>query len=725
MARSFSKNDAVRLAEEHENLLMNLQHVAYSLDDRRAQVKSSADALILNEVNAILSGIPVEELNRDGAGIRIKNLRDSGINTIADVQAAGTFRLEEVDGISESGARKIKSISREYAEKVKSGIRIKLSADTRDEQSTALVGSIYRYKSADAHSKEAGALVYENAGRIKSDIADLEPSRGTFKWLFSSSQVKQKAESAYSDLDMLMRGEYGIRAGGLLENVRQLDSDDGSLAWADFKKDPISYFTILEDVYPGILESEEEVYGLPEDLSKEVAEEKWYQEGLHCKLRRYQEWGVKYALHQKRVLLGDEMGLGKTVQAIATMVSLKNTGATHFAVVCPASVLSNWCREIKKHSSLEVVKVHGKDREDALALWIEQGGVAVTTYETTAHFKLDPEFKFTMLVVDEAHYIKNPAAARTKNVRELSTHSERMLFMTGTALENKVDEMVSLMEILQPEVASGVKNMTFMSNAPQFREKVAPVYYRRKRDQVLTELPELIENMEWCEMTPQEEAAYVKTLYSGNLMAVRRVSWNVEDLKYSSKANRLKEIVEEARDDDRKVIVFSFFLDTLKAVCEVLGDVCTEPINGSVPPSRRQEIIDEFDNAPAGTVLPAQIQSGGTGLNIQSASVVVICEPQYKPSTENQAISRAYRMGQARNVLVYRLMSDETVDERILEILERKQKEFDAFADKSVAGEASIELSEKEVGDIIGAELERINEGKNAGELSEMAVSPT
>lgn len=96
----------------------------------------------------------------------------------------------------------------------------------------------------------------------------------------------------------------------------------------------------------------------------------------------------------------------------------------------------------------------------------------------------------------------------------------------------------------------------------------------------------------------------------------------------------------------------------------LLGKRCTNPINGSVTPQRRQEIIDEFDKAPAGTVLVAQIQSGGTGLNIQSASVVVLCEPQFKPSIENQAISRAYRMGQTRNVLVYRLLCEDTVDEK-------------------------------------------------------------
>lgn len=451
------------------------------------------------------------------------------------------------------------------------------------------------------------------------------------------------------------------------------------------------------------------MYGLPEDLAREVQEECFFPDGLLCELRRYQEWGVKYALHQERILLGDEMGLGKTVQAIATMVSLRNTGGTHFVVVCPASVITNWCREIRKMSLLSVTKIHGTGRKAALQSWIKSGGVAVTTYETTAYFELPEDFKFKMLVVDEAHYIKNPEARRSINVKNISMHAERLLFMTGTALENKVEEMISLIRILQPRIASQIQGMVFMSAAPQFRKAVAPVYYRRKREDVLTELPDLIESKEWCSLSHNEELAYEHAVLSKNYAEARRVSWNVDDLRDSSKASRLLELVEEAESEDRKVIVFSFFLDTIRKVTMLLGKRCTNPINGAVTPQRRQEIIDEFDKAPAGTVLVAQIQSGGTGLNIQSASVVVLCEPQFKPSIENQAISRAYRMGQTRNVLVYRLLCEDTVDEKIMSTLESKQAIFDAFADKSVAAAESQEIDDRTFGNIIKEEIDRIN----------------
>ena len=147
-----------------------------------------------------------------------------------------------------------------------------------------------------------------------------------------------------------------------------------------------------------------------------------------------------------------------------------------------------------------------------------------------------------------------------------------------------------------------------------------------------------------------------------------------------------------------------------------------EPINGSISPSKRQEIIDEFDKAPAGQVLAAQIIAGGTGLNIQSASVVILCEPQLKPSIENQAISRAYRMGQARNVIVYRLLCDNTIDEKITDLLSEKQAVFDAFADKSVAAE-NVEIDTTSLSDIIQEEIDRIkNKAENIVDDKEITL---
>ena len=203
-----------------------------------------------------------------------------------------------------------------------------------------------------------------------------------------------------------------------------------------------------------------------------------------------------------------------------------------------------------------------------------------------------------------------------------------------------------------------------------------------------------MEKEQWCTLNNAEYSAYREAVMSENFMAIRQVSWNVDDIKDSTKAMRLVELCDKAREEGRKVIIFSFFRETLRKVSELLSDRCMEVITGEVSPQRRQEIVDEFGKAEAGAVLISQVQAGGTGINIQCASVIIFCEPQIKPSIENQAISRAYRMGQVRDVLVYRLLSDETIDERMLEILSTKQEAFDSFADKSVVGEEALELDE-------------------------------
>lgn len=709
MARPFSSDEAKRLLQIHHDTLKMLREGEASENEYREKVKAAADAIVAQGVLNVLREAPVEELGRSKRGLRVKALREHGYNTVADVAAASVHSLASVYGISEDTAYSIKGIANGMAAEARKGVKISLSSDNRTKEATALILALFQYRRSMPVADKCHALLTANAKKIKYAEEDLNAVRGSVKWLFSSKVKKQKAIEAFEMLSALQGGDYGSQAEALFAELDAIERSRGSDAWQAFSENPIRFTNDLEDIDPSVLGNDDSVYGLPEDLAREIQEECFFPEGLLCKLRKYQIWGVKYALHQERILLGDEMGLGKTVQAIATMVSLRNTGGTHFMVVCPASVLANWCREIRKMSLLSVTKIHGTGRRSAFEAWLKTGGVAVTTYETTAYLGLPFDFKFKMLVVDEAHYIKNPEARRSENVRNISLHAERLMFMTGTALENKVDEMINLIRILQPNVARQVQGLAFMSAAPQFRMAVAQVYYRRKREDVLTELPDLIESEEWCSMGYEEEVAYERAVLSRNFAEARRVSWNVDDIRASSKAARLVELVNEAASEGRNVIVFSFFLDTLRKVSMLLGSRCIGPINGSVAPQRRQEIIDEFDKAPAGSVLVAQIQSGGTGLNIQSASVVIICEPQLKPSIERQAIARAHRMGQHRNVLAYKLLCGDSIDERMLELLAEKQAEFDAFADKSVAAMQTPELDDRSFGEIIKEEIDRIN----------------
>lgn len=696
------------LTEQYAAQQDRLTALREMVDSTRKSVRDAAQQLAAEKTLETLEALPVEELNRDKNGIRVKLLREAGYETIADVYTAAEHDLASIRGISEDAAHLIHEIAFRYAMSARMGLKLRLTADDRTPAAEALVGRLYRYRTT--HDAE-GSLAAVEAGygaEIAAALSSLAAANDSRFWFLRSEAQRQAARDAYQKLTSLSAADGDAQIRAVEDSLRAaLPADDD--IWDDFTHNAAQYIVLLEEASPDLFRGGGTTYGLPEELAQNIRDEILYPDGLKCTLRRYQEWGVKYILHQEKVLLGDEMGLGKTVQAIAAMVSLRNSGQTHFVVICPASVLANWCREIPQHSTLRVTQVYGENRERELAEWLETGGVAVTTYEATEHFALAEDYRFSMLVVDEAHYIKNPHTRRAKNVTALCAHADRLLFMTGTALENKVDEMIALIRVLRPDIARQLRVVSYLSGAPQFREKIAPVYYRRRREDVLTELPELIESREWCRMTPEEESVYENCVRKKLYTESRRVSWNAPDPEKSSKARRMRELIEEAEDDGRKVLIFTFFLETAQRVREILGDRCLEPINGSVPPQRRQEIVDEFNAAPAGSVLLAQIQAGGTGLNIQSASVVILCEPQFKPSTENQAISRAYRMGQARTVLVYRLLCEDSVDERIVERLEQKQDIFDAFADTSSAAETDLALDDKAFGSILQEELDRIN----------------
>ncbi|RNM36997.1 DEAD/DEAH box helicase [Slackia isoflavoniconvertens] len=714
MAKSFSFGDAKRLLRDVAELQRRIRMAPTRMDELKGDIVQAAEALKSAELTKSLLELPVEDLNKYKKGLRTSLLRENGYTSIAHVCNTSYSNLSAIYGISESSARDMKKIAGEYAKQVQIEIRVRLSSDNRTAESTSLIRAVAAYRRADILVRDIADNAFADSDKMEYAQSDLSSVMGV-RWLLSSKAKKARAEEAYSYLREAYLGSYGSIQRLTLKKLDEVSDVSGEDAWRAFESDPVGFSNTIEDTAPGFLGPDGSMgYGLPEDLALKIQEECFYPDGLLVELRNYQEWGVKYALHQGKVLLGDEMGLGKTIQAIAVMVSLRNTKATHFVVVCPASVLANWCREIATKSRLRVEKVHGSRREDALSCWRRNGGVAVTTFETLEHFDLEDSLGFSLLVVDEAHYVKNPGARRSCNVAKLSQHAERILLMSGTPLENNVDEMISLIRLLRPDIAKSISGMTHISSALRFKELVAPVYYRRKREDVLSELPELIENEDWCSLSPEEELAYEDTIQSKNIMAARRVSWNVGDVRRSTKARRLCEIVRESKEDGRKVLVFSYFLDTLNKVIQSLGENCYGPINGSVSPQRRQQVIDEFDKAPAGSVLVSQIQSGGTGLNIQSASVVIICEPQFKPSVENQAVARAYRMGQVRNVMVHRLLCLDSIDERIVEILEDKQRIFDAFADESLAAKEGFGIEEKEYSNIIEKEIERINARRDA-----------
>lgn len=307
---------------------------------------------------------------------------------------------------------------------------------------------------------------------------------------------------------------------------------------------------------------------------------------------------------------------------------------------------------------------------------------------------------------DEAHYIKNPDAQRTRRSVALIDDCERVILLTGTPLENRIEEFRNLVGYLRPDLTVNAGEF-----APrQFRREVAPAYLRRNQEDVLTELPELVEVDEWMPLSDADHGHYRAAVVKGNFMAMRQAAFRANT--NSHKMQRLLEIVQEAEENERRVIVFSHFRAVLEDVVSVLPGKVFGPLTGSVQAAKRQQMVDEFSGAGHGAVLVMQILAGGVGLNIQAASVVVICEPQLKPTTEWQAIARSRRMGQLESVQVHRLLSEEGVDRRIRKILARKRGLFDEFARVSETADSApdaFDISDAEVArEIVAAERERL-----------------
>ncbi|MDX3352480.1 DEAD/DEAH box helicase [Streptomyces sp. ME01-24h] len=485
----------------------------------------------------------------------------------------------------------------------------------------------------------------------------------------------------------------------------------GGDPWEDFIARPADYYSMLAEL--GFLADDaEKSHGdLPTEIVEAVRELKLDTSHLKASLRGYQSFGARFALVQRKVIIGDEMGLGKTVESLAVLTHLRAKGSSHFLVVCPAAVVTNWVREVQAKSDLRAYRLHGPGRDDALKSWIRSGGVAVTTYDILGWLdgRIPERAVPACLVFDEAHYIKNPHAQRTRRSTALINRSERAILLTGTPLENRIEEFRNLVGYLRPDLSISASEI-----APrQFRKQVAPAYLRRNQEDVLTELPERFEVEEWMPMSSVDAQLYRAAVVEGNFMAMRQAALRA-GVK-SEKVQRLIDIVQEAEDNKRKVLVFSYFREVLETVASVLPGKVFGPLTGSVPAAKRQSMVDDFSQAPHGAVLVAQIVAGGVGLNIQSASVVVICEPQLKPTTEWQAIGRSHRMGQLESVQVHRLLSEEGVDQRIVEILARKNQLFAEFARVSETADSAPEafdITDAELArEIVAAERERLLTG--------------
>ncbi|SEF80822.1 Superfamily II DNA or RNA helicase, SNF2 family [Actinacidiphila yanglinensis] len=696
------RDTVARGALLHESAQAAIGDHGRAVEAVRAALKPLHDAVVQRELDAI----PVARLQDVTEGrLRLGSVEKSGLRTVGSVLDAGPYRLRQVPGVGQRTADQMLAAARRLSEAAYETVAVRIEVDRPDPDTTALVVALHVLVEAGPDARRAVDRAAELSERLGPLLAAARPAAGRFGLLLAGPEKKARTLTAVTGIRSLVdeverTGQRELISQASVDLLRGPSSDIA--AWVDFEVRSAEYYSLLAEISGRQPDAAAAEGFLPDEVAERVRAQPLDDRYRRVSLRGYQAFGARFALAQRRVLLGDEMGLGKTVQAIAVLAHLAAEGQSHFMIVCPASVLVNWTREIEARSALRVMVLHGPDRHDAFADWKGRGGVGVTTFEALRGLPAPGAGEVGLLVVDEAHSVKNPKAKRSQAVALWAERCERTLLMTGTPMENRVAEFRHLVRMLDEGIANSLGDGDALAGSVAFRRSVAPIYLRRNQEDVLTELPSLQQTDEWEEPSASDEDAYRAAVLAGNFMAMRRAAYMRPEK--SAKLERIREIVREAAENGQKTVVFSQFKDVLRVVEEALGagdgTPLFGPLTGSVPPTRRQQVVDDFAAVPGPAVLLAQIQAAGVGLNLQAASVVVICEPQIKPTMEHQAVARAHRMGQVRPVRVHRLLATGGVDERLVRMLAAKTRLFDAYARRSAMAESTpdaVDVSDTEL----------------------------
>ena len=678
---------ANKVAQDFEVLLKQQEAL---ISGTKAAASHAKESQVLLE----LAKLPIDRLkDATEETVRIETLRKYGFQNVASIYNSSAIQLERIPGITLSAAQSLKALADQMYQAVAQSISYGIDIDDLTREDNELIENLQGLETLRVATKNSTSKMQPIATALRNSLPETKPLSSRFRWLFTSSVKKERALNALQQISYLV-GEPTTIA--LVESARYgmnaLEKRSPQPV-EDFKKKSSDYYAILEEV-TNVRSSTTANRHFNQELLDKIHAQELDTSTIKATLRQYQSFGGKFALTQGRVIIGDEMGLGKTLQAISAIAHRSISGANRFLVVCPASVITNWIREVEARSELPIIKIHGDDHKTSLQRWVEVSGIGITTYDTLKSFEIS-EQQITALgvdtvIVDEAHYIKNISTGRTRTISKWLDRTPNVIFLTGTPLENRVDEFIALAKLLDSKMGNELSRVALAAGPESFRKTVAPIYLRRNTEEVLKELPELIEVVDYCTWEGVNKQTYIDAVASGNFMAMRRAAFSAAPDMQPSKLERLLELVDESFESGQKVIVFSYFRSVIEQVMQSLGERAIGPITGSVSSTQRQNIVDEFQNSPVPRALVGQIQAAGTGLNIQAASVVILCEPQIKPSLEVQAIARAHRMGQVRKVQVHRLILPESVDEQMLAMLARKQSEFDEYArDSELANSAT------------------------------------
>ncbi len=458
---------------------------------------------------------------------------------------------------------------------------------------------------------------------------------------------------------------------------------------------------------------------------------------LNGVLRNYQEKGFKWLNTLDYLgfggILGDEMGLGKTFQTIAFLLSKENSISL---IVAPTSLVFNWYSEFKKFApSLKVVMVNKSpsEREEIIKDY-KKYDILITTYNLVKRdLESYKKIFFHYVILDEAQNIKNPSSQNAKSVKELK--SKNRFALTGTPIENSLMELWSIFDFIMPNYLYDENKFTTryyrrLEEEPviieELKRLVTPFILRRYKKDVIKELPDKIEKKLIIPMEEEQKKVYkaysdhIKALIEKKVINDEFKSSKIEILSYitklrqiaidpslvmdkylggSGKMEAILELVTQGIEENHKILIFSQFTSVLKNISKLfkLNDISFSYLDGSTPSKERGKLVEDF-NKNLNSVFLISLKAGGTGLNLTSADIVIHFDPWWNPAVEDQASDRAHRIGQKNVVEVIKMISENSIEEKIVNLQEEKRKLIDSvMGENIVLGENLSSLTEEDI----------------------------
>ena len=435
----------------------------------------------------------------------------------------------------------------------------------------------------------------------------------------------------------------------------------------------------------------------------------------------HQKEAIQKLVENKKFILADDMGLGKTT---STIIAALEANSKKVLIICPATLKINWKREIENYSNKSIYIAEGKN-------FSTDADFVIINYDIIKNFH-DPKKKddseilksnFDLVIVDEAHYIKNGQAQRTKLINDLVKTVDRLWLLTGTPMTSRPMDYFNLLSLVDSPVSRNwmayairycqgyqfnvggrkIWNITGASNLDELRERTAGTILRRLKENVL-DLPDKIitpvylrlksknyeevmgEYYDWYDKNPDESKSL--TVQFSKLTKVRQI---IADEKISQTI----EIAENIIEQDKKVIIFCNFTDSLNKIIEHFGKSAVK-LDGSMSKPERQRSVDEFQDNPKVKVFVGNIKAAGVGITLTSAEAVIMNDLSFLPSDHAQAEDRAYRYGQKNNVLVYYPIFENTIEGVIYDILNNKKQVIaTVMGDNQTTTDAAEEILQK------------------------------